>query len=105
MALALRESDKKLISVSFKKLKVYEGIYTSPLDQALPSEKMLRTFQHQEVVPAWEDGEESAHPAEGRPPLLGESEQAGRMTLVCSALLRAIFWHVRLMIPTQIWVL
>ena len=60
----------KLLSVSFKKLKVYEGIYTSPLDQALPSEKMLATFEHNEVIdstlPASNDCKENMSKTEKR---------------------------------------
>ena len=46
MALVLRKSDMKLLSVSTKKVKVYESAYIKPLTEDLPS---MEDFQHAEV--------------------------------------------------------
>ena len=47
MALVLRKHDMKLISVSTKKIKVFESMYTIPLDQKLPNPE---TYQHAEII-------------------------------------------------------
>ena len=46
MALVLRKSDMKLLSVSTKKIKVYESAYCAPLGNVLPS---VENFVHAEV--------------------------------------------------------
>ena len=49
MAIVLRKSDKKLISVSFKKIKVYESIYATKLDEPIVESMTMKNFEHQEV--------------------------------------------------------
>ncbi len=50
MALVLHKSDMKLISVSKKKLAVYESCYTAPL--SFSSDRLRQTIEQHELIPA-----------------------------------------------------